>query len=321
MEIDHASQASQRPLRLRALAGLIPLAVAVTSVAAAVTAAGAQVPADPHATAFVPAMLPSPLRVPAALAGDDHALAAQEGSRRYTWRGAKIGAIAGGVAGLGAGGFIALWCRAEGTPCDAAVPIITLGGIASGAVGGAIIGAAIPRHPDTGRAAPPVERRIGSASVSLGMVHARQEDHQGVPFLDDSGLATRINVYAEIRPWLAIGPEAGVAWTGRDGERQIPGDGEVPRPDDGGQLRHAAVAIRLSGRFGGLAPYAGGNVGAYQTTGPSLEFLGGAVMAGARWTPGSGRGFVDVDARYGGNLQNIEPMRFRGVYVGGGLYW
>ncbi|HSJ06293.1 MAG TPA: hypothetical protein VK936_06305, partial [Longimicrobiales bacterium] len=200
MGIEYVRQGSQRPLRLRVLTAVLPLVVAVTSMAACVTAAGAQTPTGMFAPAFVPAVHPAPLRVPASLAGGDPALAAQEGSRRQTWRGAKIGAIAGGVAGLGVGGFIAIWCRAEGTPCDAALPIVTLGGIAGGAAGGAIIGAAIPRHADTGRAAPPVERRIGSASLSVGVVHARQEDYQGVPFVDGSGVAARVNLYAEIRP-------------------------------------------------------------------------------------------------------------------------
>jgi hypothetical protein len=335
MGIENVCARSQSPFRRRALTAVIRLAAAVTSLAAAAAparaqtspdvAAGALVQAgasvDDGARAWSQAVRPPPLRTPASLGRSDGLSAAQEGSRRQTWRGAKIGGIAGAVAGLGVGGFIALWCRAEGDPCDAAVPVVTLLGAAGGAVGGAIIGAAIPRHPDTGRVAPPVERRIGSASLSLGVVHARQEDYAGEPFLDGSGPAARLNLYAELRPWLAIGPEAGIAWTGGGVRRPVPGDDVVPLPDEGGKVRHAAVAVRLSGRFGGLAPYAGGNVGAYQTTGPSLEFLGGAVMAGARWTPGAGRGFIDVDARYGGNLQNIEPMRFRGLYIGGGLYW
>jgi hypothetical protein len=333
MGIDISGACSRRPFRLRVLTLVVPLATAVALLAAGApamaqatpaAAAVALAPVAPVGTgarAWSRAVLPPPLRTPASLGRSDGLSAAQEGSRRQTWRGAKIGGIAGAVAGLGMGGFIALWCRAEGDPCDAAVPVVTLLGAAGGAVGGAIIGAAIPRHPDTGRVAPPVERRIGSASLSLGVVHARQEDYAGEPFLDGSGPAARINLYAELRPWLAIGPEAGIAWTGGGVSRPVPGDDVVPLPDEGAKVGHAAVAVRLSGRFGGLAPYAGGNVGAYQTTSPSLEFLGGAVMAGARWTPGAGRGFIDVDARYGGNLQNIEPMRFRGLYIGGGLYW
>jgi hypothetical protein len=235
--------------------------------------------------------------------------------RRQTRRGARIGAVVGALTGLGIGSLMALWCRGLSTePCDAAIPVITVLGGVSGAVGGAIIGAAVPTEAATpGTPAPAVERRIGSATLSLGAAHARQEGYPGdwvdgprtAAWVEGSGPAARANVYAELRPWLAIGPEAGIVWAG-----------------DLGRVRHAAVSIRVTRSMRQLSPYVAVNAGAYQSTGPSLEFLGGGIGAGVRLAPRLGsRSFVDIDARYSRNLQHIEPMRMRGVNVGGGFYW
>jgi hypothetical protein len=235
--------------------------------------------------------------------------------RRQTRRGAGIGAIVGTIAGLGIGSLMALWCRGlSSEPCDAAIPMVTVLGGVSGAVGGAIIGAAIPTEAGTpGAPAPAVERRIGSATLALGAAHARQEGYPGewvegprtAAWVEGSGPAARANVYAELRPWLAIGPEAGIV-----------------RAGDLGRVRHAAVSVRVTRPMGQLSPYVAVNAGAYQSTGPSLEFLGGGIGAGVRLAPRSGsRSFVDIDARYSRNLQHIEPMRMRGLNVGGGVYW
>jgi hypothetical protein len=293
----------------RAVRGIVSFTLLAT-----VSGAGASVRAqDPAAlpTAALPrVMLPADMAFTNPFA--EHG---GQQPRRQTRRGARIGAIAGTVAGLGIGSLMALWCRglSSGT-CDAAIPIVTVLGGVSGAVGGAIIGAAIPTEAAApGTAAPPVERRIGSATLVLGAAHARQEGYTGewaegpvsARWIEGSGPAARANVYAELRPWLAIGPEAGIAWAG-----------------DLGRVRHAAVSIRGTGAMGRVNPYVAVNLGAYQSTGPSLEFLGGGIGAGVRLAPRSdSRSFVDVDARYSRNLQHIEPLRMHGLNVGGGFYW
>jgi hypothetical protein len=140
---------------------------------------------------------------------------------------------------------------------------------------------------------------VGPAPVSL------RDDSENSLF-DGDGVSARANVFAELRPWFAIGPDAGMAWFG-----------------DGGNIRHAAVAVR--GTWSGspwIAPYISGQLGAYQSTGPSLEYLGGALSAGLRVTPvRGGRGFIDVEARRSRNAQNIAPMRMRSLSIGGGIYW
>jgi hypothetical protein len=269
-------------------------------------AAGLAYPGAPAAAQ----RLPEPIQVeaphPGAAARADETRAQQQSRpRRQTRRGAQIGGLAGGAVGLAMGTFIALYCRSYGDPCDAAIPVLTTLGGVSGAVGGAIIGAAIPTEArPAGQAAPAEDRRIGSASLSLGAAHARLEGDPGQVWLDAWGPAARANVYAELRPWLGVGPEVGIASFG-GGER----------------IRHAAVAFRGTWTGHRLVPYVAANIGAYQSTGPSLEYLGGGIGAGARWQPGQRRAFIDADVRFSANIQNIEPMRMRGVYVGGGLYW
>jgi hypothetical protein len=235
----------------------------------------------------------------------------QEDGRRYTKRGLVIGAIAGAVAGLGIGAFIAVFCESEGDDCGAVVPVVTAIGIASGAAAGAIIGAAIPRPPQERPAADtvpatadtPRRRTIGSLSAAAGVAHAVIDD--GVGEFRGSGPFVRVNLAAELRPWLAIGPEVGKAWF-----------------DDGGAIRHGALAVRGTWARPHVAPYAAVNLGAYQTTGPSLEFLGGGLGIGARITPLAGRRlFLDIEGRASRHMQNIAPMRMLGLSLGGGLAW
>jgi hypothetical protein len=281
---------------------------------ATLTGAGTPVEAQEHAavptTGLPRVMLPADMAAMRSVA--EHG--AQQ-PRRHTRRGARIGAVVGAITGLGIGSLMALWCRGlSSEPCDAAIPMVTVLGGVSGAVGGAIIGAAIPTEAATpGAPAPAVARRIGSATLVLGAAHARQEGYPGewvdgprtASWVEGSGPAARANVYAELRPWLAIGPEAGIVWAG-----------------DLGRVRHAAVSVRVTRPMRQLSPYVAVNAGAYQSTGPSLEFLGGGIGAGVRLAPRPGsRSFVDIDARYSRNLQHIEPMRMRGVNVGGGFYW
>jgi hypothetical protein len=293
----------------RSLRGVVRFTLLAT-----LSCAGTPVRAQEHAavpTAELPrVMLPADTGFMVPFAEDG----AQQ-PRRQTRRGARIGAVVGTIAGLGIGSLMALWCRGLSSErCDAAIPMVTVLGGVSGAVGGAIIGAAVPTEAATpGAPAPAVERRIGSATLVLGAASARQEGYPGeraegprtAAWVEGSGPAARVNVYAELRPWLAIGPEAGIAWAG-----------------DLGRVRHAAVSARGTRPMRQVNPYVAVNVGAYQSTGPSLEFLGGGIGAGLRLAPRSGsRSFVDIDARYSRNLQHIEPMRMRGLNVGGGFYW
>lgn len=229
----------------------------------------------------------------------------QPAPRRQTLRGARIGAIVGAIGGFGAGGFLALICRAENDRCDGAIPLLTVLGSASGAIGGAILGAAVPADPPPRRApAPTAARRTGSATLSAGAAHGRVDDFGNVDGYAGSGLALRANLFAELRPWLAIGPDAGIAWAGDDS-----------------RIRHVALGVRSTWQRGTISPYVAANVGAYQATRPSLEFLGGALGVGARWQPTGGRMFLDVEGRLSRNVQNIEPMRMRSVYAGAGMYW
>lgn len=243
-------------------------------------------------------------------------------SGRYTKRGLIIGAIAGGVAGAGFGAFIALFCEVEGDGCTSAVPLVGLLGAASGAALGAIIGAAIPRRGDepadtvaappgepaeevSPRAARPAEaRRIGALGVTTGRASGTVESWTNGE-IDGAGPLLRLTLAAELRPWFAIGPEVGQAWLG-----------------NAGRVRHAAVAVRATWPAHPLSPFVSGNVGAYDATEPSREFLGGGIGLGARFTPRRGqRWFVDIEARRSGNIQNIEPVRLTELSLGGGVYW
>ena len=234
---------------------------------------------------------------------------------RYTKRGMVIGAIAGTLAGIGIGSFLALLCESEGDGCDNALPVVTVLGAASGAVAGAIIGAAIPRParepadtvaqtptPQPERQASP--RRIGSATVAVGGAVATIRDGVG-PEFEGSGPALRFGLAAELLPWLALGPEVGQAWFG-----------------DGGTIRHGALAVRLTLPRPRIAPYVSVNGGAYDSSAPSLEYLGGGLGVGARITPVTGhRYFVDAELRASRNIQNIEPMHMTSLSIGAGLYW
>jgi hypothetical protein len=280
------------------------------------TLAGAGTPVRAQQQAAVPTSELPGVMLPADVASSR--LFVEHGAqqpRRQTRRGARIGAVVGTIAGFGIGSLMALWCRGlSSEPCDAAIPMVTVLGGVSGAVGGAILGAAVPTEAATpGAPAPAVGRRIGSATLVLGAAQARQEGYPGEwsegprtpAWVEGSGPAARANLYAELRSWLAIGPEAGIVWAG-----------------DLGRVRHAAVSVRVTRPMRQLSPYVAVNAGAYQSTGPSLEFLGGGIGAGVRLAPRPGsRSFVDIDARYSRNLQHIEPMRLRGLNVGGGVYW
>lgn len=248
---------------------------------------------------------------------------------RYTKRGLIIGAIAGAAGGLGFGGFTALLCQAESDDCLWVIPATTLIGAAGGAAIGALIGAAIKREPETRMpidtisavadrrartdTVRPDEReahrasallRTGSFSLALGRADATIHTPAADPFVGD-GTAVRVAAYAELRPWLALGGELGQAWLG-----------------NAGNVRNAGLAARATWAMALFSPYLSANLGLYQTTGPSLEFFGGALGAGARVTPvAGGRFFVDLEARASRNLHNIEPMRMTTISVGSGLYW
>lgn len=232
-----------------------------------------------------------------------------EGSGRYTKQGLIVGALAGGLGGLGFGTLLGLFCEAEGDGCWGAVPIITLIGAAGGGAAGAIIGAAIPRRrtPRDTSAAPPVRerpRRIGSFEIVLGRAHATIHGATSTPFRG-VGPEFRANLFAELRPWIAIGPEVGQAWF-----------------DEGGNIRHAGVTLRTTWSRRTISPYAALNLGAWQTTAPSLEFFGGSFGAGARISPlADAPFFADVEARYSRNLHNIEPMRMKSLSFGVGFTW
>jgi hypothetical protein len=236
----------------------------------------------------------------------------QRQPRRHTMRGLRIGAITGALVGAGAGTLMALWCAGTSDGCLAAIPIVTVFGAASGAAAGAIIGAAIPT--EAGRAEPsqpasPVPapgRRIGSFSMSVGDAQARISDEAEQAAFDGGGIAFRATVHAELRPWFAIGPDLGVASFG-----------------DGGTIRHAAVGVRGTWPVHpAFTPYISANAGAYDSSEPSLEYLGGGLGIGFRVTPVRGsRAFLDLEARSSRNLQNIAPMRMRTLSVGGGIYW
>ncbi|MGH7445321.1 MAG: hypothetical protein ACREKM_10605 [Longimicrobiales bacterium] len=244
-----------------------------------------------------------------------------EGNGRYTKRGLVLGAILGALGGLGTGALLAIICEVEGDGegCLVAVPVVTILGAAGGAAVGAIIGAAIPRDSDNRDAradttpAPPPEvalrseqpDRTGSFGVALGRASATIHGPSGDEPFEGAGPAIRANVYAELRPWLAIGPEVGQAWFG-----------------DGGAIRHAALAVRGTWPLQLVSPFVAADLGAYQTTGPSLEFLGGGIGAGARINPlDERRFFLDVEARSSRNLHNVEPMRMTTFSLGGGFYW
>jgi hypothetical protein len=224
--------------------------------------------------------------------------------RRQTRRGAVIGAVAGGIGGLGGGVFVSWICRIEGSSsCDWAIPAGGLLGVAAGAAAGAIIGAAIPTEArPAGEAAPRARRRIGSFGGAAGPAHVVMGDFSGGTRLEAGGIGARASLAAELRPWFALGPDAGIAFFGA-----------------GEQVRHIALEARFTMREGGVEPYIAGNLGAYQATAPSLEFLGGSVAAGGRLVRG-GR-YFDLSARYSRNAQNIEPLRMVSVQLGAGVYW
>lgn len=244
----------------------------------------------------------------------------QRATGRYTKRGLVIGAIAGAAGGVAFGTFVGLLCHGEGDPCWGVIPVGGLIGGVGGSALGAVIGAMIPRHelrrpsemppPDTTVPARPVEtrqaarRRTGSVGAGAGYADATIEGGADGTF-EGSGPAMRLAFMAELRPWLGLGPEVGQALF-----------------TDGGEVRHAAIAVRGSLPARRVAPYVAGNLGFYQTTGPSLEFFGGAIGVGMRILPRvDGDWFLDAEARFSRNLHNIEPMRMRTVFVGGGWMW
>jgi hypothetical protein len=234
-------------------------------------------------------------RLPAALPIEG-LVAAQSG--RQTRRFARYGAIAGGLGGLAVGTWMALYCAGTSSDggCVRAVPLLGAFGAVSGGAAGAIIGAAVPVPGHAGT--------IASGGAAAGVAHASIGDERGAVFTG-AGTAARLYVHAELRPWLALGPEVGIASFG-----------------GGGDIRHIAVATRFTAAGRRVAPFATVHLGAYDSTAPSLEYFGGGFGLGARVRPGlSERLFVDVEARYSRNLQHIEPMRMRGLSVSGGLYW
>jgi hypothetical protein len=322
---------------IRGLAAGTPVRGALAGMLILFTAAGApaqQVPAPLRTPAQqIPALFltppPSPALAAAPLA---ESAAAPDGGaavmlqQRQTRRGARYGAIAGGIVGLGMGGFMGLYCAGTQSPndhCWRPVPLIIGLGIVSGAAAGAILGAAVPgpdaaARPgaaDTTGAPAARPRSIGSAGLAAGVAHASIEDGTG-EVARGGGTTARLNLYGELRPWLALGPELGIASFGSAGD-----------------IRHIAVATRIGlggglggrdGRFGNsrIIPFVTVNAGAYDTTGPSLEFFGGGAGLGVRYHAGrDGRFFADVEGRYSRNLQNIEPMRMRSLSISGGLYW
>jgi hypothetical protein len=301
-----------------ALAGISAADPAVAQVApqrAAPLSWQAGPPEHPALPGVPASYLPAGLELPVWVAFEAPVLrsAGQQQPRRHTMRGLRIGAITGALAGAGVGTLMALWCAGTSDGCIAAIPLVTVFGAASGAAAGAIIGAAIPT--EAGRIdpaqpaspAPAPGRRIGSFSMSVGDAQATLMD-EGEQFtaFDGGGIAFRANVYAELRPWFAIGPDLGVASFG-----------------DGGTIRHAAVGVRATWPVHpSFAPYISANAGAYDSSVPSLEYLGGGLGAGFRVTPVRGsRAFLDLEARSSRNLQNIAPMRMRTISVGGGIYW
>jgi hypothetical protein len=220
--------------------------------------------------------------------------------RRQTLRWARYGAIAGGATGLGMGALLAIYCAGTSDGCIGVVPAFTAIGLVSGAAAGAIIGAAIPASgagPGT----------IASAGLSVGVARAtiggRGRPDEALDAQRVSGTAARANVYAELTPWMGLGPEVGIASFG-----------------DAGDIRHVAVATRFMLPARRVSPFVTAHLGAYDSTEPSLEYLGGGFGAGARLHGGS-RFFVDVEARYAANMQVIEPMRMQAVTISGGLYW
>ena len=226
---------------------------------------------------------------------------------RHTKRGAIIGGVIGTAAGLGIGTFLALFCETESDGCAGLVLPVTLIGTVTGAVSGAIIGSAIPRGET--RAAPPATgdkpRRVGSFSVEGGLATAKIEDMSGDNLFSGAGGAVQANLYAELKPWLAIGPEGGYAFFG-----------------DGGKIRHGSLAFRFTREMDRISPYLGANIGAYQTTLISTEYLGGGVSLGARINPTrNARTFVDLNARYNRHLQNIAPMQMGALSIGFGTSW
>ena len=226
---------------------------------------------------------------------------------RHTRTGLIVGTALGAATGLGIGTFIKLLCESEGDGCDNALPVITVLGAVGGAVAGAIIGSAIPkgpRDPAVTATEVPVRNRIGSASISFGAGAFRLRDAIGVTSRA-SGAAVRANVYAELKPWLALGPEVGIVLGG-----------------DEGNVRHGALAVRASMDRDRFSPYIAANLGAYQSTGPSLEYLGGGIAVGTRYSQSrDSRFFLDIESRLQSNTQNIEPMRAAVLSVGAGTYW
>jgi hypothetical protein len=242
-------------------------------------------------------------------------LTVQEGPRRQTWRFARYGAIAGAVTGGLAGAWLTLYCSSGNYDGCFRYPFIFGGlGALAGGTAGAIVGAAIPTGGAADPAAPPAaegpRRAIGSGSLAVGVAGGSVTGWDEVTRMErryeGTGPVVRASVHAELRPWLALGPEVGQAWLGEAGE-----------------VRHIAVAVRVGGRgVGRLSPYATVNLGAYDSQRPSLEYLGMGVGAGVRLTPGGTRRFfADLEARHSRNAQYIEPTRMNGLTFGGGLYW
>lgn len=279
-------------------------ALVLLTVLSPVTAAAQHKPAAPAVTSPMPmdhAASEAHLAVGAPLT-------LQSGGR-HTKRGLIIGAIAGAVGGLAFGTFFHFFCQAEGDDCSSVIPTVTVLGAASGAAAGAIIGAAIPRGgdaPPTPEAQEPAapDRRIGSFNASFGYANGRIDDGFRAAF-SGSGPTLRLGLMAELKPWLAIGPEIGQAWLAE--ERNI---------------RHGALAVRLTWERPRIAPYMHANLGLYQTTGVSREFLGGGLGVGARFMPFAGeRFFFDLEARASRHTQNVEPMRMKTLSAGAGVYW
>jgi hypothetical protein len=298
----------KHPLGVRSLAAAALLLAVLGG-----SAAGQQLPGRPthdvhlRASANQPAAV-APLAVPRVdVHGTNeywHDTSEQQQPRRQTWRYARYGAIAGGVTGLAVGGYMALYCSGtqEGG-CSGAVPLLTALGIASGAAAGAILGAAVPGEGAVrGQTIASGGFAAGVARASIAGMPARGRPE--APPVERTGPAARFNIYAQLTPWFGLGPELGTAGFG-----------------DAGDVRHIAVAARFSGS-GRVAPFSTINLGAYESTVPSLEYLGGGVGLGARMHPFAQRNFfLDVEGRHARNAQNIEPMRMWTVSVSGGLYW
>jgi hypothetical protein len=231
---------------------------------------------------------------------------AQE-QERHTKEGLIIGTALGTATGFGIGTFIKLLCETESDDCDKALPVITVLGAVSGAIAGAIIGSAIPkgrRDPDVTPTEVPVRDRIGSASISIGAGAFRLRDAVGITSRGN-GAVMRANVYAELKPWLALGPEVGIV-----------------RGGEAGSVRHGALSVRASMDRDRFSPFVAANLGAYQSTGPSLEYLGAGIAVGTRYSHArDSRFFLDIESRFQRNAQNIEPMRAAVLSVGAGTYW